>query len=160
VSPGNRSAKQALQYLVLVKETLGEAWLSPRLFRFGAYPDVVVEFDRYPTSLVFWRGTCYIPMLVNENGQWYSNEFNETWNKSGGQGCQEPMSDKESYTNHVRIIENTDARAVVPPRDPGALLVHDRAVRAPAGRSTGPPASAPSTASRRSGSTTRGPSGP
>ena len=33
---GIRRAKQALHYLVMVKETLGEAWLTPRLFRFGA----------------------------------------------------------------------------------------------------------------------------
>ena len=33
---GIRTAKQALQYLVLVKETLGTAWLTPDLFRFGA----------------------------------------------------------------------------------------------------------------------------
>lgn len=33
---GIRKAKQALQYLVLVKETLGNAWLSPDYFRFGA----------------------------------------------------------------------------------------------------------------------------
>ncbi|MDZ7693950.1 MAG: deoxyribose-phosphate aldolase [Balneolaceae bacterium] len=33
---GIRKAKQALQYLVLVKETLGDDWLTPDLFRFGA----------------------------------------------------------------------------------------------------------------------------
>ncbi len=33
---GIRKAKQAIQYLVLVKETLGAAWLSPDWFRFGA----------------------------------------------------------------------------------------------------------------------------
>jgi deoxyribose-phosphate aldolase len=33
---GIRHAKLALHYLVMVKETLGEAWLTPRLFRFGA----------------------------------------------------------------------------------------------------------------------------
>lgn len=33
---GIRTAKQAVQYLVMVKETVGEAWLHPRLFRFGA----------------------------------------------------------------------------------------------------------------------------
>lgn len=33
---GIRKAKQALQYLVLVKETLGAAWLTPEWFRFGA----------------------------------------------------------------------------------------------------------------------------
>ncbi len=33
---GIRAAKSALHYLVMVKETLGDAWLSPHLFRFGA----------------------------------------------------------------------------------------------------------------------------
>ena len=83
------------------------------LWRFSEHPDVVVAFDKLPSKFVFWRGVGYIPMIVNEKGQWYSNEFNETWNKTGGQGCQEPMSDKESFTNHVRIIENTPARVVV-----------------------------------------------
>jgi hypothetical protein len=83
------------------------------LWRFGDYPDVVVGFDTQPTQFIFWRGTGFIPMLVNEKQQWYSNEFNETWGRSGGLGCQEPMSDKEAYTNHVRVLENTDARVVV-----------------------------------------------
>jgi hypothetical protein len=83
------------------------------LWRFSDHPDVVVEFDTSPAKFVFWRGVGYIPMMVNEKGQWYSNEFNETWNRSGGEGCQEPMSDKESYNNHARIIENTPARTVV-----------------------------------------------
>ena len=33
---GIRTAKEAIRYLVLVKETAGEAWLTPDLFRFGA----------------------------------------------------------------------------------------------------------------------------
>ncbi|MDP2600808.1 MAG: deoxyribose-phosphate aldolase [Deltaproteobacteria bacterium] len=33
---GIRTSKQAMHYLVLVKETLGDAWLSPDWFRFGA----------------------------------------------------------------------------------------------------------------------------
>lgn len=33
---GIRKAKQAIQYLVLVKETLGAKWLTPDYFRFGA----------------------------------------------------------------------------------------------------------------------------
>jgi deoxyribose-phosphate aldolase len=33
---GIRSAKQSLHYLVMVKETLGNDWLTPKLFRFGA----------------------------------------------------------------------------------------------------------------------------
>jgi len=33
---GIRTARQALHYLVLVRETLGEGWLTPELFRLGA----------------------------------------------------------------------------------------------------------------------------
>ncbi len=33
---GIRAAKQALHYLVMVKETVGDDWLTPDLFRFGA----------------------------------------------------------------------------------------------------------------------------
>jgi deoxyribose-phosphate aldolase len=33
---GIRTAKQSLAYLVMVKETLGDDWLTPGLFRFGA----------------------------------------------------------------------------------------------------------------------------
>ncbi|HEY1770859.1 MAG TPA: deoxyribose-phosphate aldolase [Chthoniobacterales bacterium] len=33
---GIRNAKQALAYLVMLKETLGDDWLAPELFRFGA----------------------------------------------------------------------------------------------------------------------------
>jgi deoxyribose-phosphate aldolase len=33
---GIRTAKESLAYLVMVKETLGDDWLTPQLFRFGA----------------------------------------------------------------------------------------------------------------------------
>ncbi|HZO49717.1 MAG TPA: deoxyribose-phosphate aldolase [Gaiellaceae bacterium] len=33
---GIRAAKQAIQYLVVLYETLGAAWMTPELFRFGA----------------------------------------------------------------------------------------------------------------------------
>lgn len=43
---GIRTAKDAIKYLVLVAETVGEAWLQPHLFRFGASSllnDVVMQ---------------------------------------------------------------------------------------------------------------------
>lgn len=46
---GIRTAKQALAYLVMVKETLGPAWLTPELFRFGAsslLDDVLMQLDK------------------------------------------------------------------------------------------------------------------
>ena len=81
------------------------------LWRVSDLADVVVRFDTLPIRFVFWRGTSYIPHWVTENGIWYNNEFNETW--SGVQGCGEPMSDKQCRYSHVRVIESTDARAVV-----------------------------------------------
>ena len=33
---GISDSKTAIQYLVMVKETLGKDWLTPDLFRFGA----------------------------------------------------------------------------------------------------------------------------
>ena len=33
---GIRTAKQACHYLVMLRETLGKEWLTPKLFRFGA----------------------------------------------------------------------------------------------------------------------------
>jgi deoxyribose-phosphate aldolase len=33
---GIRNSKMALAYLVMVKETLGDDWLTPEMFRFGA----------------------------------------------------------------------------------------------------------------------------
>jgi deoxyribose-phosphate aldolase len=50
---GVRTAKQALQYLVLVKETLGDAWLTPALFRFGASAllnDVLMQLEKEKTG--------------------------------------------------------------------------------------------------------------
>jgi len=88
-----------------------ETW--DNLWRFGDTPDVVVEFDANPLKYIFWRGVSYIPQIVNDQNQWYTNEFNETWGKSGGQGCQEPMSDKENYTAHAKIVEQSAARVVV-----------------------------------------------
>ena len=50
---GVRTAKQALHYLVLVKETLGDAWLTPDLFRFGASAmlnDVLMQLEKELTG--------------------------------------------------------------------------------------------------------------
>ncbi len=50
---GIRTAKQALHYLVLVKETLGDSWLTPELFRLGASTllnDVLMQIDKERTG--------------------------------------------------------------------------------------------------------------
>lgn len=50
---GIRTAKQAIQYLVLVKETLGAAWLDKDYFRFGASSlanDVLMQIVKQTTG--------------------------------------------------------------------------------------------------------------
>ncbi len=50
---GIRTAKQALHYLVIVKETIGDAWLTPDLFRFGASTllnDVLMQLEKERTG--------------------------------------------------------------------------------------------------------------
>ncbi len=51
---GISSAKLALQYLVMVRETLGDAWLTPDLFRFGASSlanDVLMQIVKQLTGV-------------------------------------------------------------------------------------------------------------
>jgi len=51
---GIRTAKEALHYLVMVKETLGDAWLSPEWFRFGASSllnDVLKQLQRLESGV-------------------------------------------------------------------------------------------------------------
>jgi hypothetical protein len=88
-----------------------ETW--DNLFRFGAYPDVVVGFDKLPTKFVFWRGVSYVAMMVNGDNQWFTEEFAETGYTKDAPGDNEPMSDKGSFDSHVRVIENNGARVVV-----------------------------------------------
>jgi deoxyribose-phosphate aldolase len=50
---GIRVAKQAIQYLVVLHETLGRAWLTPDLFRFGASSllnDVLMQVRKQRTG--------------------------------------------------------------------------------------------------------------
>jgi len=50
---GIRTAKQALHYLVIVKETLGDDWLTSDLFRFGASTllnDVLMQLEKEKTG--------------------------------------------------------------------------------------------------------------
>lgn len=82
-------------------------------WRFSDHANVVVEFAKNPSRFIFWHGTAYIPMIVNDKNQWYCNEFNETWSTSGGESSQEPMSEKKNLINHVRIVEQSPARAIV-----------------------------------------------
>jgi deoxyribose-phosphate aldolase len=57
---GIRKAKQAIQYLILVNETLGEAWLTPDYFRFGASSltnDLLMQIAKQQTGV--YQGPNY-----------------------------------------------------------------------------------------------------
>lgn len=57
---GIRTAKQALHYLVMVKETLGDGWLDPDMFRFGAsvlLNDVLMQLEKERTGA--YQGSDY-----------------------------------------------------------------------------------------------------
>lgn len=88
-----------------------ETWEN--MFRFGKYADIVVGFDQLPVKYIFWRGVSYIPMIVNESEQWFTNQFDETGFTKDAPGDCEPMSDKGCWDSHVSIIENSPARVVV-----------------------------------------------
>jgi len=50
---GIRTAKQAIQYLCVLNETLGAAWMTPELFRFGASSllnDVLMQIRKQKTG--------------------------------------------------------------------------------------------------------------
>ena len=62
VAGGVRTTKQALTYLVIVKETLGDAWLNPALFRIGAsslLDDLLMQAEKLETGR--YAGADYIP---------------------------------------------------------------------------------------------------
>jgi deoxyribose-phosphate aldolase len=51
---GIKDTKQAISYLCLVKETLGEAWLTPNLFRIGASSllnDLLMQYQKEKTGV-------------------------------------------------------------------------------------------------------------
>jgi deoxyribose-phosphate aldolase len=53
VAGGVRTTKQALTYLVIVKETLGDGWLTPDLFRIGAsslLDDLLMQYEKELTG--------------------------------------------------------------------------------------------------------------
>ncbi|HEX5274127.1 MAG TPA: deoxyribose-phosphate aldolase [Candidatus Rubrimentiphilum sp.] len=63
VAGGVRNTKQAMTYLVITKETLGESWLTPDLFRIGAsslLDDLLMQYEKQLTG--HYAGRDYFPM--------------------------------------------------------------------------------------------------
>jgi deoxyribose-phosphate aldolase len=60
---GIRAAKDAVRYLVAVAETVGEDWLHPHLFRFGASSllnDVLLQRQKVSTG--HYSGPDYVTL--------------------------------------------------------------------------------------------------
>jgi deoxyribose-phosphate aldolase len=58
---GIRTSKDAIKYLVTVSETVGEEWLTPHLFRFGASSllnDVLLQRQKLSTG--HYSGPDYV----------------------------------------------------------------------------------------------------
>jgi len=65
---GIRSAKQSLQFLIAVKETLGDEWLNNRRYRFGASSllnDLLRQIEKQRT------GAYQAPYTFSESGEAY-----------------------------------------------------------------------------------------
>lgn len=94
-----------------------ELW--DNMWRPSGYDDILIKFDTMPTSILFWRGTRYGASYVTENNRWMSDQSAELtdwrWDNkpSGCNSTCEHMMDAQLRYNHVRLIENTDARVVV-----------------------------------------------
>ena len=55
----NRKAKDALSWLILMKEELGHDWLQPDLFRFGA-SSLLAEIERQLEHFITGRYSAYL----------------------------------------------------------------------------------------------------
>jgi hypothetical protein len=109
VLPGESTGQAAEKFGATCK-TLKFHELWDNLWRPSAFRDIAVRFDGVPGSVVFWQGTNFGSGWVTENNKWMSDQ---SWEIGGPHGCAEHMADKRGRFNHIRLIENTDARVVV-----------------------------------------------
>jgi len=91
-------------------KTLPFQELWDNMWRLSNYADVVIKFDNFPTSVIFWHGSNYAANWITDNNHWMSDQSSEIFTKHG---CSEHMADKQLRHCHVRIIENSPARVVV-----------------------------------------------
>ena len=60
---GISKSKQAIQYLIMLRETLGQSWLNPKLFRFGASSlanDILMQIVKQNTGI--YQSTDYFSL--------------------------------------------------------------------------------------------------
>jgi len=84
----------------------GERW--EKYAKVGEYADAMVRIGDGDDKLVFWRGSSYLPFLDTAGGK----SFAEVVVPQNGDG--EGLNfDKTCKHAHIRIVENSDARAIV-----------------------------------------------
>jgi hypothetical protein len=91
-------------------KTLAFHELWDNMWRLSDYADVVVKFDHFPTSVIYWHGSNYAANWITDNNHWMSDQSSEISTKHG---CSEHMADKQLRHSYARIIENSPARVVV-----------------------------------------------
>jgi len=84
----------------------GEPWEA--VAKVGPHADVTVQLGELDATLVFWRGSSYLPYWQAAGGTWHFDEVIPR--KGNGIGA---MPDRTNQYAHVRIVENTAARARV-----------------------------------------------
>jgi hypothetical protein len=109
ILPGTATGQPAAKFGASC-ETLKFHELWDNLWRPDPYRDIVVRFDTLPGRVVFWQGVNSGSGWVTENNKWM---VDQSWEIGGPHGCAEHMADKRGRFNHVRLIENTEARVVV-----------------------------------------------
>jgi len=109
ILPGESTGQAAKKFGATCR-TLKFHELWDNLWRPSAFRDITVSFDEVAGKVVFWQGTGFGSGWVTENNKWMSDQ---SWEIGGPHGCAEHMADKRGRFNHIRLIENTDARVVV-----------------------------------------------
>jgi len=84
----------------------GQQW--EEFAKVGPHPDVMVRLGDAGDKLVFWRGSSYLPFFESKGRKWFVDEVLPR--KGDGQGL---MYDRINQYSHVRIVENSPARAIV-----------------------------------------------
>ena len=109
ILPGEVTGRPAKKFNAVCR-TLEFHDLWDNLWRPGPFRDIVVRFDEVPGNVVFWQGANFGSAWVTENNKWMSDQ---SWEIGGPHGCAEHMADKRGRFDHVRLIENSDARVVI-----------------------------------------------
>ena len=84
----------------------GQRW--EKYAKVGEHADAMVRLGDGDDRLVFWRGSSYLPFLDTANGK----HFVEVVVPQHGDG-EGLMFDKTNKHSHIRIVENSPARAIV-----------------------------------------------